>query len=176
MAYNIMKIKNIVLGIGIIILTIFVVVYGIRAFYPAPKYEDFCKVSPNAYINSSAECIAAGGKWDANIYPKPASDAGGWCDAEYSCRKEYNKINEVYSRNVFILSIPLGILIIGLGAYLFSLEAVGAGLMGGGVGTLIFGVGSYWEYSGNWLRFIISLIGLVILVWFAYWFNKNYQK
>ena len=56
---------------------------------------------------------------------------------------------------------------------LFSLESVGAGLMGGGIGTLIYGAGGYWEYAEDWIRFLSSVIGLVVLIWFAYWWNKK---
>ena len=37
-----MSIKNIVIGIAIIILTISVIVYGIGIFYDEPEYEDYC--------------------------------------------------------------------------------------------------------------------------------------
>jgi hypothetical protein len=53
---------------------------------------------------------------------------------------------------------------------------VGVGLMGGGIGTLIFGVGEYWSYADNWLKFIISLIGLIAIIGITYWFNsKNWN-
>ena len=48
--------------------------------------------------------------------------------------------------------------------------------MGGGIGTLIFGVGEYWSYADNWLKFIISLIGLIAIIGITYWFNsKNWN-
>ncbi|MDP3992461.1 MAG: hypothetical protein Q8P79_03085, partial [Nanoarchaeota archaeon] len=80
------------------------------------------------------------------------------------------------SKKVFFLALPIGIAIIALGAFFFGLEAVGAGLMGGGVGTLIYGSGAYWPYTQNWLRFLLSLAGLVILIWFAYFWNKRRKK
>ena len=42
MIYLIMSLKNIILGIAIIILTISVAVYGINIFYDRPEYGDFC--------------------------------------------------------------------------------------------------------------------------------------
>ena len=42
MFYLIMILKNIVLGIAIIILTISVAVYGINLLYDKPEYADFC--------------------------------------------------------------------------------------------------------------------------------------
>src|SRR3989344_8108469 len=36
------KIKEVILGISIAILFVFFVVYGIKAFYKEPKYENYC--------------------------------------------------------------------------------------------------------------------------------------
>ncbi|MFH1311047.1 MAG: hypothetical protein ABIH65_01435 [Nanoarchaeota archaeon] len=80
------------------------------------------------------------------------------------------------SKKVFFLALPVGIAIVALGAFFFGLETVGVGLMGGGIGTLIYGSGAYWPYTLNWIRFLISLIGLVILIWLAYYFNKKFGK
>ncbi|MFH1311048.1 MAG: hypothetical protein ABIH65_01440 [Nanoarchaeota archaeon] len=37
-----MNLKNVLLAIAIIILTIFVTFYGINTLFPKPDYEDFC--------------------------------------------------------------------------------------------------------------------------------------
>jgi hypothetical protein len=177
-----MGIKNIVMGIGIIILTIFVTMYGINTFYPSPEYEDFCEESRTAnFIDSEEACIANEGKWTTYDEPVPKRIEGetqitGYCDRDHYCRVDYEAAREKHSKIVFFIALPLGILIIIIGAALFALEAVGAGLMGGGVGTLIFGVGGYWQYSDNLLKFVLSLIGLVVLIWFAYWINKQSEK
>ena len=85
-------------------------------------------------------------------------------------------MNKERSKKVFFIALPLGILILCAGAFFFGLEAVGAGLMGGGVGTLIYGSGAYWPYTQNWIRFLLSLVGLIILIWFAYFLNKRLSK
>ncbi|MAG79129.1 hypothetical protein CMI40_02020 [Candidatus Pacearchaeota archaeon] len=170
-----MSIKNIVMGVAIIILTISVVVYGVNTFYNKPEYTDFCEeIRAKSIIETQEGCEEINGKWtsqDIRCVTTPCPQ--GYCDRDYECRKDYEDAREKYSKNVLVISIPLGILIIALGAYFFSLEAVGAGLMGGGVGTLIYGAGGYWEYAGDLFRFILSLVGLVALIWFAYWFNKK---
>jgi hypothetical protein len=167
--------KNFVLGVAIIIVTIAVVVYGINTFYSKPVYEDFCGVYTAEYINTSARCEESGGKWvDYNAVPK--GDVEGYCDRDFYCREEYDNSMEGYRRNVFMITIPLGIIIIAIGALFFSLDAVGAGLMGGGVGTIIYGLGGYWQYTENWLRCIISAVGLVALIWLAYYANKKWGK
>jgi len=172
-----MKIKNAVLGIAIIILTIFVTFYGINVFYPQPIYEDFCGEFRTAeLVETQVQCETIGGQWNSYGVVKPVEGFEGYCDRDYSCRKEFEEAMKMRSRNVFFVALPFGIVIIVLGAFIFGLEVVGAGLMGGGVGTLIYGAGAYWPYSENWIRFLISLVGLAVLIFFAYWFNNRVEK
>ncbi|MAH03605.1 hypothetical protein CMI39_02350 [Candidatus Pacearchaeota archaeon] len=170
-----MGIKDIIIGIAIIILTISVVVYGVNTFYNKPEYTDFCEeFKTQEIIETQERCEEINGKWtsqDIRCVTTPCPK--GYCDRDYECRKDYEDSREKYSKNVLIISIPLGILIIVLGAYFFRLDSVGAGLMGGGVGTLLYGAGGYWRYAGDIFRFILSLVGLVALIWFAHWFNKK---
>ena len=173
-----MNVKNIITGIAIIILTIFVTFYGINTFYPKPEYESFCgDVETQEIIETQDRCEEIGGKWTVYERVKPVeNEVEGFCDRDYYCRQDMDEAMKLRSRNVFLIALPLAIAIIIVGAFLFSLESVGAGLMGGGVGTLIYGAGAYWPYSENWIRFVISLVGLVILIWFTYWFSKRFEK
>tara|TARA_Y100000034_G_C6749373_1_gene332976 strand:+ start:263 stop:556 length:294 start_codon:yes stop_codon:yes gene_type:complete len=86
---------------------------------------------------------------------------------------EHESAQEKYSKNLFLIALPLGIVIIALGAFVFGLESVGAGLMGGGVGIILYGVGAFWRFADDWLKFILSLIGLVAVIGLAYWFNSK---
>jgi len=168
-----MSLKNIVIGIAIIILTIFVVVYGVGMFYQAPNYDDFCGEKSLGPINTEAECLAVEGKWSSYEEPSPQENIRGWCDIDYKCREEYNIVRERYSRNIFLIALPLGIILIITGVLVFGLEVVGAGLAGGGVGIILWGVGGYWQYGSDILKFSLSLIGLIIVIYLAYWFNKR---
>ena len=174
-----MKVKNIIISIAIIILTIFVAFYGINTFYPKPNYDDYCGTINSApqTIETQSQCEAYGGQWtpeDIKCITTPCPQ--GYCDIYYTCRTELDAATKIRSRNVFLIALPLGIAIIALGAFVFGLEVVGAGLMGGGVGTLIYGAGAYWPYSENWIRFLISLVGLIVLIFLAYWFNDLLGK
>ncbi|MEK6945318.1 MAG: hypothetical protein AABW63_00830 [Nanoarchaeota archaeon] len=178
-----MNLKNILMGIAIIILTIFVTYYGINMFFPSPEYNSFCKDRPYYQeINTSVQCEAAQGKWNPAYGNAPVEavpikgSSQGYCDLNYYCQKDWDDAMRLRSRNVFFIALPLGILLIAGGAFFFGLESVGAGLMGGGVGTLIYGSGAYWPFTENWVRFLLSLIGLVILIWFAYFLSKRSGK
>ena len=149
-----MNIKTILIGIGVIILTSFVVIYGFGTFYPEVKHEDFCP--QNLHLaETESSCISMGGIWNSFNYPEDTETTiKGLCDQPRSCWEDMNEAREARSKWIFIISIPLAILLIVIGALVFSLESVGAGLMGGAVVTLIYGgilsfIGSMF---GNFLK------------------------
>lgn len=173
-----MDIKNLVIGIAIFVLTMFVVVYGISTFYSSPEYSDFCdkNIIP-VIVDDKENCEEIGGKWnvqDIRCVTTPCPQ--GYCERDFTCRQDYDGAREDYSRTLFLIAIVMGLLLIVLGAFLFNLDFVGGGLMAGGVGTIIYGTMSYWQFAYDWFKFSISLVGLVILIGFAYWFNKRIGK
>lgn len=170
------SIKNVVIGIAIIVLTIFVAVYGISLIYDRPEWEDFCGEKSLGPVETEAECETVGGRWNPNPDEAPARpefNDEGWCDVNYECREDYEEAREKYSRNLFLITLPLGIILIIVGIVVFGLEVVGAGLAGGGVGIMLWGIGEYWQYGSDLLKFSLSLIGLIAVIWLAYWFNKR---
>lgn len=193
-----MNIKNIIFGISIFILTISVSIYGTKSLYKAPEYEEFCsdirspiigeegtKVCPAVCvpmyeINETGrecvlnECGSGCGPDGVNTFKILVQ-----CEIALSgknCWDLYEEEKEAYSKNVFLIALPLGILIIVAGAVLFGLEFVGAGLMAGGVGVVFWGVGGFWPFAENWFKFILSLTGLIVIVWFAYHWNRKLEK
>jgi len=165
-----MSLKNVILGIAIVILTIAAVSYGINVIYERPNRQDYC---PEVYqITTSEACVEAGGVWYGGEDSSELKTIGR-CDNKISCYKEYDDAREKYSKNLFLITLPLGILLIVGGVLIFGLEVVGGGLAGGGVGVILYGVMNYWQYSANLLKFMLSLIGLIIVIGLAYWFNKK---
>lgn len=177
-----MKLKDVILAIAIMILSIFVTFYGINTIFPKQQYEDFCGVDLYKYdpavLNTEVDCVGEGGRWypqEIRCVTEPCPQ--GYCDLYYDCNKNYEDTLNSRARKVFFIALPLGIVLVILGAFIFGLEAVGLGIMGGGIGTLIYGSGAYWPYTENWVRFLLSLIGLAILVWATYHFtNKDKKK
>jgi len=129
-------------------------------------------------IETQERCEEIGGQWNGEIVPRKIGsvDVQGFCDRDFTCRGELEDAREKYSRGIFLFALPLGIAVIAIGAFVFGLEAVGAGLMGGGVGIILYGVGGFWRFADDWLKFVLSLVGLVVVIWLAYWFNsKNWN-
>ncbi len=174
-----MEIKNIILGIAILILTMFVTIYGIKVILPNIERSDFC--GKMVYVqNTEGDCLDVGGVWvekDENIeYEKIQVPSKENCKEPLGCYEDYDSAREKRAKKVFYIMLPLGILILVIGGFLFYLDAVGAGLMGGGVGTIVYGAGSYWQYGGNLFRFILSLLGLIAVIFLTYWFNRKFHK
>jgi hypothetical protein len=172
---NITKIGNlskaIAIGVGILILTSFVAVYGMNTFLDRPEYDKFC---PDIYdIKIESECVNAGGEWTNYTNDKEEIRPVGSCSRPKACYEEYNSLRKDYSMKVFFAAIPLGLLIIVFGTFVFSLSSVGVGMILGGIYTLIYGAANYWQYGEDWARFLISFVGLVALVIIAYRFKKK---
>ncbi|MEK6819912.1 MAG: hypothetical protein AABY03_01800 [Nanoarchaeota archaeon] len=175
-----LNIKNIIFGIAIFILTMFVGIYGLSTLYgEVPEYGDYCPIN---LINQTM-CEAEGGNWienspqvvvDTNGGAKSVPVEGGYCNYDYTpCQKELENAEKAYFKKIFLTALPIGVLIILAGALIMSLESVSAGLMLGGVGMIVYGTGTYWRFTDDWLKFVLSLAGLVILILAAYWFNKK---
>ena len=173
------NIKNIIFGIAIFILTIFVGIYGLSTLYgEAPMYDDYC---PTNLINQPT-CESEGGVWinnsdyvtDSRGEIKAIPVAGGYCQYDYTpCQKDFENAQEKYYKKIFITALPIGIAIVLAGALILALESVSAGLMLGGVGMIVYGTGTYWRFTDDWMKFVLSLAGLIILIAAAYWFNKK---
>lgn len=173
-----MDFKDGALGLAIAIMTIFVVISGIGAFYSSPEYNDFC---PNVYhLNTQTECVNAGGDWKVYDGVKPTrvvdgvevTFESGNCINAPACSEEYNSAREVYSRTIFIITLILGLVFVSFGMYFFKIKAIGSGILGGGVITLFYSGMSYWSQGEDWVRFLISLVGLGFLIFLAFWFRK----
>jgi len=173
-----MNLKNLLFGIAIFILTLLVGIYGINTFYGAsPDYINYCP----SYLENESACVNSGGTWTPDLVNVEVKSvpvrSSGYCNYDYtSCQKNYDDAQKTYWKGTFLIALPLGIIVIVLGAIVFGLEFVGSGLMAGGVGILIYGAGNYWRFAQDWLRFTLSILGLVVLIWFAYWFNKRSGK
>ena len=189
-----MNIKNLVIGIAIIILTALAIGYGIVMFYDAPEYEDFCIEEirvPTARVAVETVCPSVCIEmYDLEENECDFDECGSGCGAdgittfetleecntalfEKGCYDEYDLAREIYQRNIFLIALPIGIALIIVGIAVFGLEVVGAGLAGGGIIIILWGITGYWRYGSDLLKFSLSLIGLVAVIWLAYWFNKK---
>ena len=142
-----MIVKNLVLGIGIFIVFLLMLGYGIEAFYPSPKYENFCKAGEftgsypvkYGYVEPGVNCTfdrALQEQVDVCVSnegtPIYNYDNNG-CTSDIKecnyCQKEFNEANKSYSKLVFIISLIVGIIVLLIGFFILSVEPVGSALM-----------------------------------------------
>lgn len=153
-----MKIKLVLLGIIIGVVLLMFLVFGSKLIYETPQYEDYCDYN-NKYVSGNL------------------SDSELQAQNEYfrACGESYDEANETYSKNMFILSLIVGILIIVSSAIWIETNSISGGLMFGSLMFVVYGTGSYWRYMNDWIRFIVLGIALGILIYVGYWLG-NMEK
>lgn len=170
------KVKKWLLAIGIAIIFTMFVAYGITTFYQQPQYEDFCGRDDKVINWTQEECVKQGGQW--TVYPvekyayegpTPVSVAGvsGYCDADFTCRKEMEEAMKKFEDRAFIITVIAGFIGLVLGV-LMSNGTISAGFLLGGLFNLFFATVRYWGRFQNWSKFIILGVVLIVLVWIAY--------
>lgn len=187
-----MKVKNLVLGIGIFIVFMFLLHNGIRAFYKsAPMYDDFCN-NTNYFLGEtkplptgqSCTFPAVLREQEQNCYSQKGQPIYNYdeygcqisvkeCDF---CQKIYDEARNDYNKVVFIIALIVGIITLLIGYSILSVEPVGSALMASGIGAIVYGTITNWENLGNFGRFLLLLLALVLLIWIALKLNTQKKK
>jgi len=152
-----MNLKNLVLGIGIIVVFGLVLWQGIETFYPSPQYEDFCPQdlpNPEPYDDEDLKDISA----------------------YRECMEQYDTERNAHSKVVFIIAFIVGIITIIIGYKILSVEPVGSTLIGSGVWSLFWGTVQNWRNFSNLPRFLLLLAALVLLILLAIKLNTEKKK
>ena len=183
-----MNVKNLVLGIGIFIVFMLALGYGIEAFYASPKYEDFCKNNqyktfPSIDLkncsysvtlqNRENECYSNGGQPNNYTYDGNGCTQNFICDY---CNKNYMDSSNEYGKRVFIIALIIGIITLFVGYGILSVEPVGSALMAAGIGAIFYGSVRNWANLSSVFRFLLLLAALCVLIWIATRLNKKSQE
>lgn len=148
----------------IIILNVFFNV-TIDTFYKMPDWVSSCpdKLNSVSYEDKKT-CEEVGGMWTENMgYPKEAG-VTGYCNAQYTCQKEYEAATSVYNRNVFVVLTALGALTIIAALFAALPSSVSSGLLYGGILSLIIGTIRFWSDMDDYIRFIVTGVVLILLI------------
>lgn len=183
-----MNVKNLVLGIGIFVVFMLMLGYGIEAFYPSPKYDDFCKPNIGSYPVKAYDYTGANCTFNKQLQEKadlclqesgmPVYDYDdNGCNVAIKecdyCQKNYDNANKDYSKVLFIISLIVGLITLFIGYKYLSVEPVGSALMASGVGAIFYGSVRNWDNLSDILRFLLLVIALVFLIWIALRVNKK---
>ena len=185
--------KNLVLGIGIVIIYALALWQGVEAFYPSPKYDEFCTpgrfeypVPAKPYSEADVSCNSSrslqeqeNSCYKENGQPIYEYNEKGCpigvkeCDF---CNKEFEKANDKYSKVVFIIAIIIGIITLIIGYGVLSIEPVGSALMASGIWSIFWGAAINWRNFSNIWRFLLLFVALVLIIWFALRLNTSKKK
>jgi len=160
-----------ILVVGIVIVLNLFFSVTIKLFYDSPEFSDFCGDTKfNTAIETQEQCNEIGGKWTEENFPRRQIEEpitiqkNTYCDANYTCRQEYDDARSLYNRNVFVVMVILGVISITAGIFI-SVSSVSLGLSLGGVLSLVIGSMGYWSNMNDLLRVIVMAIALVALIW-----------
>ncbi len=173
-----MELKKVMLSIGVGILAALFIGFLIDAIYPAPKYEDYCN---NQYYSSSP-VIAKDQSLCNFTYDMPFRDnctnSKGMIQDSYDstgciiketcnyCDRDYQKANEDYSRNLFYITAPVGLILIILGLYLpVAIDAIASGVLLGGILTMVQITMRIFGDLGKWPRVFLLGLELALVIW-----------
>lgn len=151
--------------------------FAIKLVYKAPVYDNFCKIEQvHVPPETQDSCLAVGGQWNENYFkgdyrgdvapvPGYVPEPKGYCDEQFTCRKDFENSSKFYNRNVFVSLVVLGLISLFAGYYLGQSAPVSLGLSLGGVLSFIIGSMRYWSDMDDYLRVIILGMALVSLLW-----------
>ena len=162
-------IKKWTLAIGIAIIFVLFVNYGIATFYEGPDYNDYCKedlrAMPIQKERTDCQVIEIEDEvredCEGNIayeYNATGCPVSAYCN---TCWKEFEAVSKPYEGNVFIILIVLGITAIILGLFL-KIVSVSTGFLIGGILNVVVGSMRYWQHMHNAARF--TLLGFVLVL------------
>lgn len=167
-----MKAVNIILGIGTAIIVGSLISLGIKAFYPQPTYPS-PSVAPAAIMPcapTDAQCLAA------NASAEQAREA------QYQQQEQdFENQSQVYSRNIFIISNLVGMVVFIVGFLLLfaasiAAESVPIGIMIAGLWGIIYGYANGWGSVDDRLKFFIGLLIAIIVLGGSVWLVERYAK
>ena len=176
-----MAVRNIVLGIGIFVVYLLMLAYGIEAFYPSPRYDQFCtggetrqfylgkpypidvaQCTLTQQIREQTDaCYASEGQ---PVYEYNNSGCMVALKECNYCNKEFNEAVQAHGKSLFVIALIAGIITLLIGYHILKSEPVGSALMASGIGAIFYGSVRNWENLSDIWRFLLLLAALILLI------------
>lgn len=163
------KVLSAVFGIGIAVVVYTVLLLGIQAFYPAPRYNDFC----NETVRFSDPMMS--------FVKCPDNITVGECrttmetegDEMQECNKAFEDADMIYSRNFFIIASTLGVLTIIAAFFLLGTTNISAGIACSGIILIMFAFIRGWMSTNDKLKFFVGLVAAAVVITLAVLVNRQ---
>lgn len=153
---------------GIVILVNLFIAYAIQVVYPEPQYEQFCKMEQvNVVYTDKQSCVDNGGQWNASTGEGVAKQES-YCNNSFTCSQEFEKATSIFSRNVFIVFVVAGLVLLVGSLFVPGSSLIASALSLAGILSLIIGAMTYWSDMNDILRLIVLGVALVTVLYFAW--------
>lgn len=173
-----MKIVNLVLGLGTVIIVGALITLGIKAFYPEPVVPAYPTSVPVAYPAQpcATNDVACQKQQTAAMTAQQAAQ-----DQFNAAQTTYENQMKVYNRNLFIIANLVGILVFALGFWLIfgtalAAQSVPIGIMAAGLWGIIYGYVRGWDSVGDQLKFFIGLVIAVLVLGGSMWLMERRRR
>jgi heme/copper-type cytochrome/quinol oxidase subunit 4 len=172
-----MKIVNVVLAIGTLIILGALITLGIKTFYPEPQ-------SPNSLNYPMEPAIAQCAPGDVPCIQNNSSSQAAFqqqMDQYQQAEQSYQDAMQLYNRNLFIIANVVGIIVFVLGFFIvlyagLASQGVPIGIMMAGLWGIIYGYGRGWDSIDDRLKFIVGLVVAVCVIGGSMWLMQRHEK
>ena len=179
------NVKNLVLGIGIIVVFALALWQGIEAFYPSSKYEDFCKsTAPQVpMLKQGAVCDLSSQLqreeercYQQRGYPIYEYNNEGCqtsvkeCDL---CNIDFEKSQDNHAKSAFYIALIIGLIALIVGYSILTIEPVGSALIGAGIWSFFWGTLVNWRNLSSIWRFLLLLLALILIIYITIKLNTK---
>jgi len=153
--------------LGIILVINLFINYTLSLFIEEPDYDIYCPQEEVMY-KTAEECIDNGGHWTSYEYGEQTithlPSEGGHCDVRSECRTVYEEAKEIYERNVFVILVSIGVVILIVSFLLKSNSVISISLALASVLDLVIASIRYWSTANNLIRVLVLGFALVVLL------------
>jgi len=157
--------------IGIAIVGFIFILSGMKVFFEEPKYESYCKDAFKYPTQPLKNCNNTPDYYQyCNGVSIPEFDQKTGCITSYTCSNcniLYEAARNDYSKNIFMITICIGILMIIASAFI-TIPTIQNGLFITSIVLIIFGSANYWSNLGKYLQFSLMGIALASLIIISY--------
>ena len=168
------NLKNVSLTVGIAVLSALFIYFLIDVFYAEPLYDKYCdynrympKVMPVEKVCPEFTNYPNCGELTVMYkYDEKGCIIGGICD---DCNKKYDEARKGFSKNMFLITALIGIILILIGLYVpLTYDAIASGVIFGGILTLIQGTMRAFGDFGKITKVIVLGVELGLLLYVGY--------
>ncbi len=177
-----MKIMNFVFGVGIAVIIFIVALLGIQAFYPEPKYENYCKTDYTYAVPVMSTVYDCPGNITVTdciqLLKENEVNSKEYKEREneiQECSRRYDDASRSYNKTFFIIASILGLIAIIVSFFLLGIINISAGVASAGIVLIIVSFTRGWNSTNDMLKFVVGLIIAIVIVFLTLKINTIFS-